>query len=123
MNQRLIRVQELIKRELGGILQRDNQFPGLLVTITGVDVTPDLKHAYVYVGVVGQGMPHHRVVEELNANRSHLQKQMARRVVLKHTPHIIFRLDDSAERGVRLVNLIEQLPVADEPGEERPTGR
>lgn len=124
MSQRILRVQELIKRELGTLLQRELEFPGLLVSIHDVEMTPDLKQCKVFFGVLGGG-PHagERVLEKLEGHRGALQNKLARRVILKHTPTLQFRLDDSVERGVRTLRAIEALGEipdhpADEPGRD-----
>ena len=53
MKHRLLRVNELLKRELSTIITREMNFEGVLVTLNQVDVTPDLKHAHAYVSVLG----------------------------------------------------------------------
>jgi ribosome-binding factor A len=104
---RLLRVRELLQRELGAIIARDHAFPGLLVTVNEVDITPDLKHAYVYIGVIGPEHKAERVVEKLNFQHGELQSRVAKRVILKNTPRFHFRLDRSVERGVRITGIME----------------
>ena len=107
MKNRLLRVRELLQRELGAIIARDHAFPGLLVTVNDVDITPDLKHCYVYIGVIGPEHKAERVVETLNHQHGDLQSRVAKRVILKNTPRFHFRLDHSVERGVRVTNIME----------------
>ncbi len=109
MKNRLVRVNELIQREVGSILQRDFEFPGLLVTVNSVDITPDLKHCHVYIGVIGGGPQQDDVVEELNEKHGLLQKRLMERIVLKHTPKLHFKLDHSVERGVRVTNIMQEI--------------
>jgi len=104
---RLLRVRELLQRELGAIIARDHAFPGLLVTVNEVDITPDLKHAYVYIGIIGPEQKAERVVEKLNFQHGDLQSRVAKRVILKNTPRFHFRLDRSVERGVRITGIME----------------
>ncbi len=109
MKNRLIRVRELLQRELGTIIARDHAFPSVLVTVNDVDITPDLKHAYIYIGVIG---PQHRaehVVEVLNQQHGELQTRVSKRVILKNTPRFHFRLDHSVERGVRITSIMETI--------------
>lgn len=109
MKNRLPRVNELIQRELGAILQKDFEFSGVLVTINGVDITPDLRHCHVYIGVIG-GEPQQRdVVAELNEKHGQIQKRLMSRVVLKRTPHLHFKLDHSVERGVRVTKIMQEI--------------
>src|SRR5690242_17973589 len=98
MKHRLLRVNELLKRELSSLLVREISFDDLLVTVNHVDVTPDLKSAHVYVSVLGSN-GRDQVIPTLEENRAMLQAELSRHVVLKHTPHLLFHLDDSIERG------------------------
>ena len=115
---RLTRVNELLKREISVVIQRDYEWRGSLVTVSGVEVTQDLKEAKVWIGVLaGQVEP---VVARLNRDHGAIQSKVMKRVVLKSTPVLDFRHDGSAERGVEMVNLLEevdQLPKAPEPSE------
>jgi ribosome-binding factor A len=116
MKHRLLRVNELLKRELSVLITRDLTFDGALVTVNQVDVTPDLKNAHVYVSVLGsQDRP--AVMEKLEANRVVLQTELAKKVVLKYTPHLVFHLDDSIERGARVFELLQQIETPASEGE------
>jgi ribosome-binding factor A len=101
------RVNELLRRELSGIITREITFENALVTINQVDVTADLKNAHVYVSVLGTGAG--TVLAQLEAHRVPLQTQLARHVVLKYTPHLIFHLDDSIERGTRVIEILQKI--------------
>jgi len=117
MSQRILRVQELIQRELGSLIQRELEFPGCLVTLHDVAMTPDLKQCKVFFGVVGGG-PHapQRVLEKLESHRGALQGKLSKRVILKHTPTLAFHFDDSVERGVRTLRAIDALgEIPDQP--------
>jgi ribosome-binding factor A len=118
MNHRILRVKELIRREVGTILERNFSFNGALVTIHDVDMTPDLKQCFIYVGVLGKGEPVDVIIQRLNEGRGLIQRQLFKRVVLKNSPTLIFKHTDSVERGVRVLNLIENLPPAAEDAEE-----
>ena len=115
MKHRLLRVNELLKRELSIIITREISVVGALVTLNQVDVTPDLKHAHAYVSVLGAAEGRAAVMEKLEANRVILQTLLAKQVVLKYTPHLIFHLDDSIERGARVIEILQQIetPAAD----------
>lgn len=108
MSRRTDKVNELLRREIGTTIQRDFEFPGTIVTVIEVEVTDDLKEGKVWVGVVGKMAPS-QVLEKLNSRHGLIQSAVARRVVLRNTPRLTFRLDDSAQRGVDLVNLLEDI--------------
>ncbi|MFP6871953.1 MAG: 30S ribosome-binding factor RbfA [Verrucomicrobiales bacterium] len=134
MSQRLLRVRELLKREIGLILSRDYDF-NALVTINAVDVTPDLRKGHVFIGIIGADGRDNAIVARLNRERGNIQRRLAKRVVLKFTPQLHFKVDGSVERGVRTLALLEALDdkvtdvagaqadlSADEDGEEGQPG-
>ena len=110
MKHRLPRVNEVIKRELGLLISRELSFPAKLVTVHQVDITPDLKHAHVFVGIIGTDEEQHQSMAVLHSARKQLQHDMSRRIVLKFTPQLHFKLDVAAERGDRVLNLLSELP-------------
>lgn len=110
MNHRVQRVSELIRRELGAILERDFRFEGVLVTVHDVSVTPDFKQAFVYIGIIGKPHEQEMVMKKLNSGRGAIQRDLYKRVVLRYSPTLTFRLDDSIERGVRVLDIINNLP-------------
>ncbi|MDQ2918684.1 MAG: 30S ribosome-binding factor RbfA [Verrucomicrobiota bacterium] len=113
MKHRLLRVNEVVKRELSTIITRDLTFADALVTVNEVDVTPDLKKAHVFVSVLGKGNAND-VIEKLQANRVQLQAELSKHVVLKYTPYLTFHLDNSIERGARVFKILQEIePPAD----------
>lgn len=108
MSRRTDKVNELLRREIGTTIQRDFEFPGTIVTVIDVNVTDDLKEAKVWVGIVGK-MSSTQVLEKLNARHGMIQSVVAKRVILRNTPRLTFRWDDSAKRGVDLVNLLDDI--------------
>lgn len=118
MKNRLVRVRELLKRELGSIILRDLRFSSPLVSISGVDITSDLKNAHVFVSALGSDADRRDAIVTLEEHRAALQTELARRVILKNTPHLHFRLDDSIERGTRVIHLMNELGLKELPPEE-----
>jgi ribosome-binding factor A len=108
MKHRLLRVNELIKRELSILITREITFDDALVTINQVDVAADLKSAHVFVSVLSS-KAHSAVIEKLEANRVMLQTDLSRKVVLKYTPQLVFHLDDSIERGSRIIGILQEI--------------
>ena len=108
MKHRQLRVNELLKRELSAIVTRELTFENALVTINHVDVTPDLKSAHVYVSFLGSGSGA-VVIKQLEERRIALQTELARHIVLKYTPHLLFHLDDSIERGARVIEILQEI--------------
>jgi ribosome-binding factor A len=108
MKHRLLRVNELVKRELSGIIAREITFDSAIVSISDVDVAPDLKNARVFVSVLGDETAA-SVMAKLEAHRAILQAELGRHVVLKYTPHLVFHLDDSIQRGARVIEIMQEL--------------
>ena len=119
MSHRPARVSELLRREIATILERDFQFTGMLVTVHEVVTAPDLKNATVHVGVLGGDEKRRAdILEKLNRNRGAIQRPLYKRVKLKSSPQLYFKFDNSSERGVHMVNLIENLPAPATPSNE-----
>lgn len=117
MKHRLERVNEVLKRELGDLIRREFQFEAQLVTVQHVDVTPDLKQAHVFIGVIGSPAERRDAISQLHDKRVVLQHELAKRVVLKYTPQLHFKHDEAIERGTRVLSILEELnlpPEADE---------
>jgi ribosome-binding factor A len=108
-NHRLERINEVLKREFGDILMREMVFDAQLVTVQHVDVTPDLRNAHVYVSVIGTDAQAQKVIAQLNARRPYLQFVLSRRITIKHTPTIHFKLDSGIVRGTHIINLMDEL--------------
>ena len=107
-----------MKRELGDLITREFSFEQL-VTNHDVDVTPDLKQAHVYVGVLGGGEEAARaVLAQLHDKRKELQALLSRRVILKYTPQLHFKLDTTVERGTRVIDILQSLNLPEEPPSE-----
>jgi ribosome-binding factor A len=109
MKHRLERVNELIKRELGDLLSREVSFEAALVTVQQVDITPDLKHAHVFISVIGNEAQTKAAMAKLHDRRTHLQHLLSKRVILKFTPHLHFKLDESIVRGTRVISIMEEI--------------
>lgn len=113
MKHRLLRVNEIVKRELSTIITREMTFDNVLVTVNAVDVTPDLRNAHVFISVLGKGN-HKAVIAQLDENRTVLQAELSKHVILKYTPHLVFHLDESIERGARVFQILQEIdPAAD----------
>ena len=109
MKHRIERVCEVLKREIGIIICRELDFGSILVTVSAVDITPDLKQAHVFVSALGSPGQQRRALEELERNRAMIQGEVARRVTLKHTPHLYFKIDEAIERGTRVLSIMDEL--------------
>ena len=103
------RVGHLIQRQLAEILREElrDEIPGL-ITITGVDMSRDLRHATTYVSLNGASDDGKALIDVLKEHRHSLRSALSRSLNLRFTPEIHFRYDKTIEHGVRLSNLITE---------------
>ena len=112
---RMVRVNELLKRELGSIFTfLVTPHSSSLVTVTGVKTSPDLRNATVFVSVYGSESQVREVMSLLHSKRGELQSQLAGKVVLKYTPRLHFRLDRTAAEADRVLSILESLDIPDD---------
>lgn len=98
---------DLIQRELSDLLRRELRDPRVgMVTITGVDVSPDLSHAKIFFTTLSEAHVG-EATEGLQRAAGFLRSQLARRIKLYSTPELRFVYDESVERGDRLSRLID----------------
>jgi ribosome-binding factor A len=107
---RLLRVRELLKREIGEAIRREIPVEQAgLVTVNDVDVAGDLKNAKVYLGFLGTTEQKKTALNLLHKTRPRIQSYVAKTVVLKNTPKLKFIVDPSVEAGNRVLRIIEEL--------------
>ena len=112
------RVNELVRQVLAEAVPELKDPRIGLVTVTGVDTTADLRHATVYVSVLGSARKRNATLAGLEAAHGLLQSRLARELRMKRTPQLAFEYDPSVERGVRMSQLIDELAPddSDDPG-------
>lgn len=112
---RVGRVGEQIKKELSLILQSELKDPRIgFITVTGVEVTNDLSQAKVYLSVFGEDDQREDTLKALEQASGFIRTELGRRVRLRHTPELIFKLDTSIEYGSHIENLLKKLNDKDE---------
>ncbi|MGB2885277.1 MAG: 30S ribosome-binding factor RbfA [Dehalococcoidia bacterium] len=116
---RMARVNDVIRREISELLMREIRDPRLsgLLSVTEVDISPDLRCAKVFVSVMGSEEEKKRVEQGLAAASGFLRRGLAERVTLRYIPELVFHRDESIERGSRLLELIDEVASNDSPGE------
>ena len=109
MTGRMRRVNEALREVLSeGIGSLKDPRIGF-VTVTGVDTSPDLQHATVYVSVLGSEKKRDATLAGLQSSHGVLQSRVNSELRLKRTPQLTFEYDPTVERGVRLSRLINEL--------------
>ena len=108
------RVNESVRQVLAeALLELKDPRIGL-VTVTGVHTAADLRHAVVFVSVLGSEKKKQATLRGLEAAHGPLQSQLARQLRLKRTPQLTFEYDPSVEHGVRMSQLIDKLAPEDD---------
>ena len=115
-------VAELLHKEISQILQHGTRDPRLVfVTVTGVEVTPDLKNATVHVTVLGDDEATKQALQGLGAASRYFRHQLGQTVSLRYIPELKFKLDTSLAYGLRIDQLLDEInsqyPPAAEPDE------
>jgi ribosome-binding factor A len=109
MSERLRRVNEAVKETLSEALPELKDPRIGFVTITGVRTSADLRHAKVFVSVLGSVRAREQSLAGLAAAHGVLQARVARELRLKRTPQLAFEYDPTVERGVRITRMIDEL--------------
>ncbi len=107
---RMKRVNEQVKRELSLLIRERMPVEDHgVISVTGVDVSKDLRTANVYVSIVGVANQEERAIHDLAKIRGGLQHDLARKVIMKYTPHLVFKHDRGLERGQHVTHLLDEL--------------
>jgi len=116
VSERMRRVNEAVREVVSqGVGELKDPRIGF-VTVTGVETTPDLRQARVFVSVLGSVSKREKTLAGLAAAHGLLQARLARELRMKRTPQLAFEYDPTVERGVRMTQLIDEL--APEPEDE-----
>jgi len=103
------RVDEAVRAVLSDVITQELKDPRVgFVTVTAVKTSPDLRHARVYVSVLGDEQTRVASLAGLSSAHGFLQRRIASELRLKHTPTLEFEYDDTVERGMRLSRLLKE---------------
>jgi ribosome-binding factor A len=107
--ERMRRVNEAVREVLSGRLAEGLKDPRIgFVTVTAVETSPDLRHARVYVSVLGDDADRDRTLAGLTSSHGLLQAEIARELRMKRTPTLEFVYDESIDRGMRISELLDE---------------
>jgi len=110
VSKRTERVADLIRRELADILMNRMRDPRLgFVSVTGVEVSPDLGHAVVYLSSLDGAEKRAEIIKVLSYAVPFLRRELAPRLGLREVPTLRFIYDESIERGARIEDLLRQI--------------
>jgi len=111
------RVNEALREVLSARIAQGLKDPRVgFVTVTAVDTSSDLRHARVYVSVLGDEQERADTMVGLESSRGYLQAGIARELRIKHTPTLVFAHDEALERGMRISQLLDEVDDEGKPG-------
>ena len=113
MSTRTLRVNELLQRELSAILRTIYKDEAVAITLTGVQVSPDLHEARVFVAVTGDEEETEKCLRWLKHNSKDFRFELGRRIVLKNMPHFTYVMDVSTDRGNRILSVLDDIAAQD----------
>ena len=114
-NRRHARVRELVKRSVGGIIRK--MFPVQevgVVSVTDVRMSSDLRSAVIFLSIFGKNVQREKALTTIRDQTKQIQMLLAADVILKYVPQIRFSLDESIDRGNRVLEILKELGLNDE---------
>jgi ribosome-binding factor A len=101
----------MLQREIGTIIAQEMRDPRIppVVTVTRVKLAQDVRNATVFVSIYGEEDIQNNAVDALNKAASFIQHVAASRIVVKHFPHIRFKIDNSIEHGRHIDELLKEI--------------
>jgi ribosome-binding factor A len=111
---RIRRIEEAVRTVLAEAIATDLQDPRVgFVTVTAVKTSTDLRHARVYVSILGDEQARADSLAGLRSARGFLQRRVASELILKHTPTLAFEYDNSIDHGMRITELLDEATQPD----------
>ncbi len=114
---RIIRVNELLKREIAADIHHlfsNTQFDTGAITVTRVETAPDLRDAAVHISIFEHEEERVKMIRFLNKHRKAIQARMSKNVIIKYTPRLRFKLDTSIESGDRVLGILSELDIPED---------
>jgi ribosome-binding factor A len=118
MGQRVVRVNELLKREISHVLHTRYQRESVHISILGVDVAPNLRSAKVFFATHGDADIRHSAERFFSRHHHSIRQEIGKAVTLKYLPHLEFVYDKGADYGEQLNALLDELGLEGEVGPE-----
>lgn len=115
-NPRIIRINEAIRKEVAELIRteiKDPKVSNALISVVEVNTTSDLKHCKIYISVL-EDSKKEDAIKGLTAASGFIRKEIARRVNLRNTPELIFKIDESMEYGMKMSQIIHEVMKSNE---------
>jgi ribosome-binding factor A len=119
VSNRIVRINELVQREISDILRQRHASDAVSITVSEVRVSPDLRDGRVFVAILGNEEQVADRFRWLQKKSVEIRGELAKRIVLKFIPHLTYVLDKSSDRAVRVIAALDQIePAVESPAEE-----
>jgi ribosome-binding factor A len=105
------RLNSLLKEVISEVIRKEVRNPRVveLVTVTRVQISKDLRHAKVFISVIGTEQDKFETIEALNSGAGFIAVQASQKVVMRYFPELVFKLDDSVEKHMRIEELLNKI--------------
>ncbi len=118
MSQRTERIDELLRQEIGKALESELSDPRIgFVTVTNVETSSDLSHAKVWVSVIGSEDERKETLSALRRAMPYVRHGLSSKIRMRRIPELDVRLDDSIDRGTRILHLLDEIQAGRSPEE------
>jgi ribosome-binding factor A len=118
VSNRIVRINELVQREISDILRQRFTAESVAITVSEVRIAPDLRDGRVFVAILGDEAEVASRFRWLQKKSGEIRGELARRIVLKFIPHLTYVLDKSSDRAARVLHALDQIePAGDSPAE------
>lgn len=115
MSNRIVRINELVQREISDILRQRHTAESVAITIAEVRIAPDLRDGRVFVAILGDAATVADRFRWLQKRSGEIRAELSKRIVIKFLPHLTYVLDKSTDRVARLLRALDEVPVTEDP--------
>jgi ribosome-binding factor A len=120
MSNRIVRINELVQRELSAYLRKRYQSEAAAITVASVEIAPDLKTGKVFVSILGSEDAVAGRMAWLRRQARELRREIGRHVVMKWTPLLEYLLDDTSVRATRVMQILYEIEHREKAGDNPP---
>jgi ribosome-binding factor A len=119
VSNRIVRINELVQREISDILRQRFTAESIAITVSEVRIAPDLRDGRVFVAILGDEAEVAKRFRWLQKKSAEIRGELAGRIVLKFIPHLTYVLDKSSDRAARVLLALDKIePAGDLPADE-----
>ena len=123
MTARTDRIDELFRQEITQILAKEVDDPKIgFATVTGVETQPDLRHAKVRVSIIGPAEARRTAIVAMGRHMPFVRHELGKRLRMKRIPEFHLELDETLERGTRVLHLLDEIGAGHVPADDAPEG-